>query len=154
VGDRNGVADGAAQEVVHRDAAGATREVVGGDIDRGLGIGIALDGGIHALVQQAKIADRYANGGRPEIALDDQLDGGGALAEIAPVLAAPVLERGRLAPADTAGVVAQAHQRVAPDALGEPGPLVLAAGRQRHHQGLDRPDRRTGYAQITTRHFF
>ena len=153
VGDRNGVADGATQKVVHRDAAGATGEVVGRDIDGGLGVGIALDGGVHALMQQAEIADWDADRGRPEVAGDHQLNRGGALAEIAPVLAAPVLERRRLAPADIACVVGHAHQRVAANALGQPGPLVLAAGRHRHHQRLDRPDRRTGYAQITTRQF-
>src|SRR5438132_184414 len=83
------IARAAAQEVVHRNAAGAAGKVVGGDVDGGLRVGIALDGGVHALVQQTDIADRDADRCRPEIALDDQLNGGGALAEIAAVLAAP-----------------------------------------------------------------
>ena len=39
MGDRDRVAHGAAEQVVNRDAAGAAGEVVGGDVERSLGVG-------------------------------------------------------------------------------------------------------------------
>src|SRR5262245_54114001 len=130
VRDRNRLAHRPAQEIAHRNTAYPAGEIVGGDVHRGLGVRVALDGRVHALVEQAQIADRYADRRRAEIALDHKPDRCGTLAEIAAVFAAPVLERRRLAPADPAGIVGQPHQRVTPDAFGQPGPLVLAAGRQ------------------------
>ena len=62
MGDRDRVAHRAAEQHVDRHAAGAAGEIVGRDVDRRLRVRIALDGGVHALVQLADVADRDSDG--------------------------------------------------------------------------------------------
>ena len=50
MGHGNGVARPAAQQGGHGDAELAAGQVVGGELDGGLGVGIAFDGPVHARV--------------------------------------------------------------------------------------------------------
>ena len=68
----------------------------------------------------------------------DHVDDGGDFAEIAAELAAPILQRRRLAPADPAGVIGHLDQQVAADRLGKAGPFVLAPGGNVDEDRLDR----------------
>ena len=97
--DRDAAPAGAAEQAMHRKAALLAGEIIGRELDRRLGVGIALDGAIHARMQFGDLARQAALDGRRQMSRDD-LDGRSrTLAEIAAELAAPILERGRLAPA-------------------------------------------------------
>ena len=122
------------------------RKIVGGEFDRRLGIRIALDGAVHARVELGDLSRQRAFDRRRQMARDD-LDGGcKSFAEIAAELAAPVLERGRLAPARCTGRVRHFHQDVAADRLRQAGPFVFTPRRQRNVMKLNRSDGCFGHA--------
>ncbi len=140
VGDGNFPSHRAAQKTMHRQAPLPARKIIGRELDRRLGVRIALDDAVHTRMQFADFARHAALHRRREMACDD-LDGGPrAFPEIAAELAAPILQRRRLAPAGIAGGVDHLHQHVAADRLGEPRPFVLAARRQRDVMKLDGRD--------------
>ena len=56
MGDRDAPPARAAEQTMHRKAALLAGEVVGRELDGGLGVGIALDGAIHARMQLGDLA--------------------------------------------------------------------------------------------------
>ncbi len=148
VGDRDARARGAAEQAMDRQPGLAAGEVVGGELERRLGVGEALDGAVHAGVQLDDVARLEAAHRRRQIGLDHMDRGAGALAEIAAELAAPVFQRRRLAPAHAAGLIDQPDQHIAADRLGQPGPFMLAPGRQRDVDQLHPIDRRRHRAPL------
>jgi hypothetical protein len=103
---------------MHRKAPFPAGKIVSSELYRRLRVGIALDAAVHAGVQLHDLARHAAVHCRREAARDD-LDGrSGTLAEVAAEIAAPILERRRLAPAHAAGGVDHLDQHVAADRLG------------------------------------
>ena len=146
MGDRNAPAHCPAEQAMHRQPPLAAGKIIGGEFHGRFGIGIALDAAIHARVQLGDLAWHAAVHGRREISGDELDRGCGALTEIATEIAAPILERRRLAPTHGAGRIDHLDQHIAADRLRQPGPLVLTPGRQCNVMKLDRGNRLVGHA--------
>jgi hypothetical protein len=147
MGHRDAPADRSPQQPVHRKPALPSREVIGRELDRRLGIRIALDGAVHPRMQFCDLARQRARDRRSEMPGNDLDGGAGTLPEIATELAAPVLEGGRLAPTGGARRIGHLDEDIAADRFGQPGPLVLTPRRQRNMMQLDRCDGRFGHVQ-------
>jgi hypothetical protein len=129
---------------VNRYAQPSSGDIVERELDSRFCVRVALDNRIHARVQVDHVTEFNALDGGREIVFDDGPDDERGLAEIASELAAPIFERGRLAPAGSSVGVGDAGENVAADRLREPRPLVLATRRQLDQNCLDGLDRRHG----------
>jgi hypothetical protein len=138
MGDGNAPAHRAAEEAMHRHPPLSAGKVIGREFHRRFGIGIAFNAAVHPRMQLPDLARHAAFHSRREISRDDFDGCCGTLAEVATELAAPVLERRRLAPANGAGRIDHLDQHIAADRLGQPGPFVLTPRRQCDMMKLDR----------------
>ena len=123
MGHRHGAAHLAAEQRVDGQAERPPGDVVGRRLDRRLGVGIAPDRRVHLAVQDRWLRGVAAGHGRGQIAVDHQPDDGGGFPVIAAEIAAPVLERRGLAPADHAVRRGHPDHDVAADGLGQAGPI-------------------------------
>ena len=94
MGHRNAPAQHAAEEARARHADLPSGEIVGRDLDRCLGIGVALERAVHPGVKLDDIAGPASHDGRREILRHHQRHGARAFAEIAAELAAQSLSAG------------------------------------------------------------
>ena len=123
----------AAEQLPDRNALRLAGDVVGGNIERGLRVGVALDRPVHGGVQHIDRGGIGLGGdyGRQQVILEDVADRLRGLAVVAHRRAAPGRDRRRLAPAAQALVGVEPQDRVVADRhlhLRRPG--VLAPSRE------------------------
>ncbi|MCY1241198.1 hypothetical protein D9M72_540890 [compost metagenome] len=127
---------------MYRQAQPAAGDVVGGELDRGLGVRIAADRSVHACMHLREISEFDADQRWCKVFLDHRLGDERGLAEVAAKFPAPVFQRWCLAPAYAAVTVDDTGQQVATNGFGQTGPFVFSARGKLDKQRFYRLDRR------------
>jgi hypothetical protein len=131
-------ADFSTQQLVDRQAETFSDRVQDRHFQRGFRIGLAAHGAVHGRVHSLEAAHVHVLQARHQAVIDHRDGGARRLAVAGAVVAAPGLDRLRLAEADAAVAEPCLHDQVAAsDGRREPDPEMRAADRQRDDESLD-----------------
>jgi hypothetical protein len=141
VRQRGALAYLAAEQLIDRHAVDLADGIVQGDVDRGLGVGIAAQHAVHAHMQLLDLGDVLPGDGGQQNVLERGRGHGRGLAVARAVIAAPGADDLRLAPADDAALEREPQHDIA---FAEPcrmaDPMVRAADGQGHQEDLAAAD--------------